>query len=345
MRKLSKTIFCGFLNFCSFSFFGTGHILKTKIFVVKITGIFLFKHKKHTFAKKIKMTILDGNHISALIKAELKAEVEKRLSFGKKRPHLAAVLVGNDGASETYVGHKVKSCEQAGFSSTLIRLSTETTEFQLIEEVKKLNNNPDIDGIIVQLPLPKHISEDIIIETILPEKDVDGFHPINAGRLLIGQDGFVPATPAGIIELIERYNIETSGKHCVVIGRSNIVGKPISVLMSRKGYPGDATVTLCHSRSTNLSSITQQADILIVALGIPNFVTIEMVKQDAVVIDVGITRTATTTTKSGYKLTGDVNYAEVSKKCSFITPVPGGVGPMTIAMLMKNTLKACNTKD
>lgn len=291
------------------------------------------------------MTIIDGNKISAQLKAELKEQVEQRLNAGKKRPHLAAVLVGNDGASETYIGHKVKACEFVGFKSTVVRLSSEISENQLIEEIKKLNTDEDIDGIIVQLPLPKHISEEKVIETISPQKDVDGFTAVSAGKLLIGQNGFVPATPAGIMELIERYHIPTAGKHCVVLGRSNIVGKPMAVLMSRKGYPGDATVTICHSKSENLSEITKSADILIVALGIPNYISADMVKVGAVVIDVGITRIKSDTSKTGWEIKGDVNFDEVSEKCSFITPVPGGVGPMTIVSLLKNTLEACSKKS
>ncbi len=291
------------------------------------------------------MTIIDGNKISAQLKAELKEQVEQRLNAGKKRPHLAAILVGNDGASETYIGHKVKACEFVGFKSTIVRLSSEISENQLIEEIQKLNTDKDIDGIIVQLPLPKHISEERVIETISPQKDVDGFTAVSAGKLLIGQKGFVSATPAGIVELIERYHIPTAGKHCVVLGRSNIVGKPMAVLMSRKGYPGDATVTICHSKSENLSEITKSADILIVALGIPNYVTADMVKVGAVVIDVGITRIKSDTSKTGWKIVGDVNFDEVSEKCSFITPVPGGVGPMTIVSLLKNTLEACSKKS
>jgi methylenetetrahydrofolate dehydrogenase (NADP+)/methenyltetrahydrofolate cyclohydrolase len=291
------------------------------------------------------MTIIDGNKISAQLKAELKEQVEQRLNAGKKRPHLAAILVGNDGASETYIGHKVKACEFVGFKSTVVRLSSEISENQLIEEIQKLNTDKDIDGIIVQLPLPKHISEERVIETISPQKDVDGFTAVSAGKLLIGQKGFVSATPAGIVELIERYHIPTAGKHCVVLGRSNIVGKPMAVLMSRKGYPGDATVTICHSKSENLSEITKSADILIVALGIPNYVTADMVKVGAVVIDVGITRIKSDTSKTGWEIKGDVNFEEVSEKCSFITPVPGGVGPMTIVSLLKNTLEACSKKS
>ena len=284
--------------------------------------------------------IIDGNLISNTIKQEITEEVNLMLSQGKKKPHLAAILVGSDGASETYVAHKVKSCEQVGFESSLFRFSENISEIELIEKIKEINLNKEIDGLIVQLPLPKHINENIITETIAPEKDVDGFHPLNVGRLTIGSDTFVSATPDGIIELLKRYNIETAGKHCVVLGRSNIVGKPISILMSKKDYPGDATVTLCHSRTVNLAEITRQADILIAAIGKKEFVTAEMVKEGAVVIDVGIHREKSETTKSGWKLKGDVKFDEVAIKCSYITPVPGGVGPMTIVSLMKNTLKS-----
>jgi len=284
--------------------------------------------------------IIDGNLISNTIKQEITEEVNLMLSQGKKKPHLAAILVGRDGASETYVAHKVKSCEQVGFESSLFRFSENISEIELIEKIKEINLNKEIDGLIVQLPLPKHINENIITETIAPEKDVDGFHPLNVGRLTIGSDTFVSATPDGIIELLKRYNIETAGKHCVVLGRSNIVGKPISILMSKKDYPGDATVTLCHSRTVNLAEITRQADILIAAIGKKEFVTAEMVKEGAVVIDVGIHREKSETTKSGWKLKGDVKFDEVAIKCSYITPVPGGVGPMTIVSLMKNTLKS-----
>ncbi|MEO6882649.1 MAG: tetrahydrofolate dehydrogenase/cyclohydrolase catalytic domain-containing protein [Bacteroidia bacterium] len=289
-------------------------------------------------------TIIDGKQASLQIQEELAKEVEKIKISGGKIPHLAAILVGNDGASETYVSGKVKACERAGFHSTLIRLPENTSEKELVEEVKKLNENKDIDGFIVQLPLPKHISEQKIIETILPEKDVDGFHPQSVGKMLLGMDTYLPATPYGIIQLMERYKIETSGKNCVIIGRSHIVGSPLSVLMSRNNYPGNATVTLCHSKTKDLKKITLEADIIIAALGKPEFLTADMVKQGAVVIDVGITRVVSDKTKSGYKLVGDVKYEEVAPKCSFITPVPGGVGPMTIASLLTNTLKAATQK-
>jgi len=285
-------------------------------------------------------TIIDGKLASLQIQEELAVEVEKIKKVGEKIPHLAAILVGNDGASETYVSGKVKACERAGFTSTLIRLP----ENELLSEIKKLNNNISIDGFIVQLPLPKHISEQKIIESIAPEKDVDGFHPQSLGKMLLGLDTFLPATPYGIIQLLERYKIETSGKNCVIIGRSHIVGSPMSVLMSRNAYPGNATVTLCHSKTKNLKEITLNADIIIAALGKPEFLTADMVKQNAVVIDVGVTRVQSDKTKSGYKLLGDVHYETVAPKCSFITPVPGGVGPMTIASLLINTLKAAKGK-
>lgn len=290
------------------------------------------------------MQLIDGKVISAEIKQEIAAEVEQIKKNKGKIPHLAAVLVGHDGGSETYVGHKVKACEQVGFISTLVRFEENVTEKVLLDKIDELNNNTDIDGFIVQLPLPKHISEQKIIEAINPKKDVDGFHPINLGRTVIGLPAFVSATPAGIMELISRYKIETSGKHCVVLGRSNIVGRPISILLSRKTSPGNATVTVCHSRTANLKEICSQADILIAALGSPEFVTKEMVKEEAVVIDVGTTRIKSDLTKSGWKLKGDVKFDEVAPKCSFITPVPGGVGPMTIVSLLKNTLLAAQNK-
>ncbi|MBO5974869.1 MAG: bifunctional methylenetetrahydrofolate dehydrogenase/methenyltetrahydrofolate cyclohydrolase FolD [Paludibacteraceae bacterium] len=286
------------------------------------------------------MELIDGKAISEAIKKEISEEVKKRIQEGKKVPHLAAILVGHDGGSETYVAHKVKSCEQVGFKSTLIRFEDNVSEEELLQTVEKLNNDEEIDGFIVQLPLPKHISEQKIIEAIDYRKDADGFHPINVGRSSIGLTSFVSATPAGILELLKRYNIETSGKNCVVIGRSNIVGKPVANLMMQKGYPGDATVTVCHSRTKNLAEVTRQADIIIAALGQPEFLTAEMVKEGAVVIDVGTTRVPSDKTKSGWKLTGDVKFDEVAPKCSYITPVPGGVGPMTIVSLLKNTLLA-----
>ena len=286
------------------------------------------------------MIIIDGNKISAEIKDEIALEVQQMKNRGEKTPHLAAVIVGHDGGSETYVGHKEKACKQVGFDSTVFRFEETITEKELLDLVAKLNNDPAIDGFIMQLPLPKHISEQKVIEAIDPKKDVDGFHPINLGRMVIGLPAYISATPAGILELIKRYNIETSGKNVVVIGRSNIVGKPISILLSQKATPGDATVTLTHSRTKNLKEVVLKADIIIAALGQPEFLTAEMVKEGAVVIDVGITRIKSESTKSGWKLIGDVKYDEVSKKASFITPVPGGVGPMTIVSLLQNTLKA-----
>ena len=286
------------------------------------------------------MELIDGKKIADDIKKEIAIEVEKMVAEGKKRPHLAAILVGHDGGSETYVAHKVKACEQCGFTSTLIRFEDDVTEEKLLETIEGLNNNADVDGFIVQLPLPKHISEQKIIEAIDYRKDVDGFHPINVGRMSIGLPCFLSATPAGIIELLRRYNIPTKGANCVVLGRSNIVGKPVATLMMQKGYPGDATVTVCHSATKNLKEICAQADIIIAALGSPGFVTEDMVKPGAVIIDVGTTRVPDTTRKSGFRLRGDVDFENVAEKCSYITPVPGGVGPMTIVSLMKNTLLA-----
>lgn len=286
------------------------------------------------------MELIDGKKVADTIKAEIAAEVEKMVSEGKKRPHLAAVLVGHDGGSETYVAHKVKACEQCGFKSTLIRYEVDVTEETLLETIGKLNNDADIDGFIVQLPLPKHISEQKIIEAIDYRKDVDGFHPINVGRMSIGLPCFLSATPAGIIELLRRYNVPTKGANCVVLGRSNIVGKPVASLMMQKATPGDATVTVCHSSTRNIKEICRNADIIIAALGSPEFVKEDMVKEGAVIIDVGTTRVPSTLTKSGWKLKGDVDFEHVAPKCSFITPVPGGVGPMTIVSLMRNTLLA-----
>lgn len=286
------------------------------------------------------MELIDGKKISKTLKEEIAAEVAEIVANGQKRPHLAAVLVGHDGGSETYVAAKVKACEECGFKSSLIRRESDITESELLEIVQSLNNDPDVDGFIVQLPLPNHIDEQKIIEAIDPKKDVDGFHPINVGRMSIGLPCFKSATPAGIMELIKRYGIETRGKNCVVLGRSNIVGKPVATLMMQKGYPGDATVTVCHSRSNDIKEICRNADIIIAALGIPGFVTEDMVKDGAVIIDVGTTRVPDATKKSGFRLSGDVDFQNVAPKCSFITPVPGGVGPMTIASLMKNTLLA-----
>ena len=286
------------------------------------------------------MELIDGKKISLEIKAEIAQEVNNIKTKGGKVPHLAAILVGHDGGSETYVANKVKSCDEVGFKSSLIRFEDDISQEILLEKVHELNNDKNVDGFIVQLPLPKHINEQAVIEAIDPSKDVDGFHPVNVGRTVIGLPSFVSATPFGIVELLKRYKIETSGKHCVVLGRSNIVGRPISILLSQKGTSGDATVTVLHSRSKNLAHICATADIIIAALGQPEFLKSNMVKEGAVVIDVGTTRVKSELTKSGFKLTGDVKFDEVSPKCSFITPVPGGVGPMTIVSLLKNTLLA-----
>jgi len=285
------------------------------------------------------MTLIDGKATAAAIKAEIADEVKNIVARGGKQPHLAAVLVGHDGGSETYVKNKVLACEACGFKSTLIRFEDNVSEQELLATVDELNHNGDVDGFIVQLPLPKHINEQKIIEAIDYRKDVDGFHPINVGRMAIGLPCFISATPLGILTLLRRYNIETSGKKCVILGRSNIVGKPMAQLMMQKQY-GDATVVVCHSHSKTLKQECREADIIIAAIGQPNFVTADMVKPGAVVIDVGTTRVPDPTRKSGYRLSGDVNFGEVSPKCSFITPVPGGVGPMTICSLMKNTLAA-----
>lgn len=286
------------------------------------------------------MELIDGKKIAAEVKQELADKVSELKKQGKKIPHLVAVLVGNDAASEAYVASKVKSCKEVGFKSTEMRYSADITEQQLLEVVHKLNDDPDVDGYIVQLPLPLHISEERILLAIDPDKDVDGFHPFNVGKMVTGLPAYLPATPAGIVELLTRYQIETKGKHCVVIGRSNIVGTPMAILMSRKGEHADCTVTICHSRTRNLEEITRQADILIVALGKPHFVKADMVKEGAVVVDVGIHRVPSANTKSGFRLIGDVDFEQVAPKCSYITPVPGGVGPMTIVSLLQNTLKA-----
>lgn len=286
------------------------------------------------------MELIDGKKVSSDIKKEIATEVAEMMTAGKKQPHLAAVLVGHDGGSETYVAAKVKACEECGFKSTLIRFEADVTEAELLDTVDKLNKDDDIDGFIVQLPLPKHISEQKVIEAIDYRKDVDGFHPINVGRMSIGLPCFVSATPAGIVELLRRYEIDTKGANCVVLGRSNIVGKPVASLMMQKGNPGNATVTVCHSATKNLKEICREADIIIAALGSPEFVKEDMVKEGAVIIDVGTTRVPSTVTKSGWKLKGDVDFEHVAPKCSYITPVPGGVGPMTIVSLMKNTLLA-----
>jgi methylenetetrahydrofolate dehydrogenase (NADP+)/methenyltetrahydrofolate cyclohydrolase len=286
------------------------------------------------------MNLIDGKIISAQVKQELKEEVDKIREAGGKTPHLAAVLIGDNGASETYVASKIKSCEQIGFKSTLVRRDSNATEAEVLEIIDQLNKDEDIDGFIVQLPLPDHIDVDKVIEAIEPKKDVDGFHPINIGRMAKGLPAYVSATPYGVLELLKRYNIETAGKHCVVVGRSQIVGLPMSILMQRNAYPGNCTVTLTHSRTENLKEITLQADIIVAALGRPEFITAEMVKEGAVVIDVGLTRVVDETKKSGFSLKGDVKFDEVAPKCSYITPVPGGVGLMTVAALMHNTLLA-----
>lgn len=286
------------------------------------------------------MILLDGKQTSAAIKSEIASEVERIKKRGERSPHLAAVLVGTNGASMTYVGAKVKACELVGFESTLIQLPEETTENELLDQIHQLNNNPEIDGFIVQLPLPEHIDEQQVLMAIDPNKDVDGFHPTNVGRMALDLPTFLPATPFGIMELLERYEVSTSGKHVLVIGRSHIVGRPMSILMSQKRTAGNATVTVAHSRTENLQKLTLEADIIVAALGWPEFLTAEMVKEGAVIIDVGITRVPDSSRPRGYRIAGDVHFESVSKKASFITPVPGGVGPMTIAMLLKNTLLA-----
>ncbi|EDP97908.1 tetrahydrofolate dehydrogenase/cyclohydrolase catalytic domain-containing protein [Kordia algicida OT-1] len=286
------------------------------------------------------MILLDGKKVSNDIKDEIAQEVQKMKDRGEKVPHLAAVLVGDDGASLTYVGSKVRACERVGFESTLVRMSNTTSELELLKKIHELNDNDDIDGFIIQLPLPPQINTQKVLMAVHPDKDVDGFHPENFGKMALDMSTFIPATPFGILELLERYDVETKGKHTVVIGRSHIVGRPMSILMGRRGFPGNSTVTLTHSHTKNITQITCQADIIITALGQPNFLKAEMVKDDAVVIDVGITRVPDETRKRGYRITGDVDFENVSKKTSHITPVPGGVGPMTIAMLLKNTLLA-----
>jgi methylenetetrahydrofolate dehydrogenase (NADP+)/methenyltetrahydrofolate cyclohydrolase len=291
------------------------------------------------------MKILDGQFVSQATKDELKIKVAQLVAEGKKVPHLAAVLVGTNGASETYVGSKVRTCEEIGFRSTLIRLEDTISEFKLLETIEQLNDDMDIDGILVQLPLPKHISDEKVINAIDPSKDVDGFHPVSVGKMVQSLPTFIPATPHGIMLMLEHYKIDTKGMHAVVIGRSNIVGRPMSVLLSANTNPGNCTVTICHSHTRNLKELCLQADIIVAALGRPEFVTADMVKEGAIVIDVGITRVADATKKRGYALKGDVQFDTVSPKCSWITPVPGGVGPMTIAALMKNTYKACIDKN
>lgn len=288
------------------------------------------------------MVLLDGKKVSNEIKAEIKEEVAAMKERGEKVPHLAAVLVGNDGASLTYVGSKVRSCKRIGFESTLIHLPEETSEKELLDQVHQLNANPDIDGYIVQLPLPKHIDEQKVLMAVDPDKDADGFHPTNFGKMALDMPSFIPATPSGIMELLRRYEVALEGKHVVVIGRSHIVGRPVSILMSQKEKPGNATVTLTHSRTRNLPAITRQADVIVSALGVPGFLKGDMVKDGVIVIDVGITRVPDASRERGYYITGDVDFESVSPKASYITPVPGGVGPMTIAMLLKNTLLARN---
>ena len=288
------------------------------------------------------MKIIDGKMISNLIKEEIKLEVEKIIKKGDRPPHLAAILVGNDGASLTYVGSKVRSCKQVGFDSTLVKLPAEISQKNLLNKIHELNNDDKIDGFIVQLPLPNHIDEEKVLMTVNPNKDVDGFHPSNFGKMALNMESFIPATPYGIIELLKRYEINTSGKNTVVIGRSNIVGRPISILLSRKGNPGDSTVTLVHSRTKNLESFTKNADIIVSALGVPDFLKSEMVKKGVIIIDVGITRVKDDSNSKGYVIKGDVDFESVKEKASFMTPVPGGVGPMTIAMLLKNTLFSKN---
>ena len=290
------------------------------------------------------MILLDGKKTSEEIKNELAIEVEKLKKEGKKVPHLAAIIVGNNGASITYVNAKVKACEKVGFGSSLIQLPEETTQADLLRKIKELNNDDEVDGFIVQLPLPDHIDEEIVLNAVSPLKDVDGFHPANFGKVALGLRSVIPATPNGILELLERYNVETSGKHCVVVGRSHIVGLPMSILMGQNRYPGNCTVTLTHSKTKNLAEITKTADILIVALGRPEFITGDMVKEGVTVVDVGITRVPDASKKSGFRLLGDVHFESVAPKSEFITPVPGGVGPMTIASLMQNTLKALELK-
>jgi len=291
------------------------------------------------------MQILDGKKVSQAVKDQLKIDVAQLFTEGKKVPHLAAILVGNDGASETYVASKVKSCGEVGFKSTLIRFEADISEHLLLEKIQELNHDPDVDGILVQLPLPKHISDEHVINTIDPDKDVDGFHPANIGKMVQGLPTFIPATPHGIMLMLEHYKINTAGMHAVVIGRSNIVGRPMSILLSENKNPGNCTVTLCHSKTKNIAELCRNADIIVAALGRPGFVTEDWVKEGAIVIDVGITRVADATKKSGFRLRGDVDYESVAPKCSWITPVPGGVGPMTIAALLNNTYRSCMMKN
>lgn len=291
------------------------------------------------------MQILDGKKASQAIRDELKLDTAQLGVEGKKLPHLVAILVGNNGASETYVAAKVKACEEVGFKSTLIRFEETIAEMKLLGQIRDLNNDPDVDGILVQLPLPKHISDEMVINAVDPEKDVDGFHPVNVGKMVQGLPSFISATPYGIILLMKYYKIETKGKHAVILGRSNIVGRPVSILLSNNSNTGNCTVTICHSQTKNIKELCLQADIIVAALGRPGFVTADMVKEGAVIIDVGITRVPDATKKTGFKLKGDVEFESVSPKCSWITPVPGGVGPMTIAALLKNTFQACKIKN
>jgi methylenetetrahydrofolate dehydrogenase (NADP+)/methenyltetrahydrofolate cyclohydrolase len=291
------------------------------------------------------MEILDGKKVSQAVKDQLKIKVAQLFAEGKKVPHLAAILVGNDGASETYVASKVKSCEEVGFKSTLIRFEADISENKLLEKIIDLNEDPDVDGILVQLPLPKHISDESVINTVDPDKDVDGFHPASVGKMVQGLPTFIPATPHGVMLMLEHYKINTAGMHAIVIGRSNIVGRPMSILLSENKNPGNCTVTICHSKTKNMAEICRTADIIVAALGRPGFVTADMVKEGAIVIDVGITRVEDATKKSGFRLRGDVDFENVSPKCSWITPVPGGVGPMTIAALLNNTYRSCKMKN
>jgi methylenetetrahydrofolate dehydrogenase (NADP+)/methenyltetrahydrofolate cyclohydrolase len=291
------------------------------------------------------MQILDGKKAAQAIRDQLKLDTAQLAVEGKKLPHLVAILVGNDGASETYVAAKVKACQEVGFKSTLIRFEETTSESRLLEQIRELNNNPDIDGILVQLPLPKQVSEQMVIDTIDPDKDVDGFHAENIGKMVQGLPAFIPATPYGILLLLQHYKVETNGKHAVIIGRSNIVGRPISILLSNNSDPGNCTVTVCHSKTKNIKELCLQGDIIVAALGRPEFIGADMVKDGAVVIDVGITREADATRKSGFKLKGDVHFETVAPKSAWITPVPGGVGPMTIAALLKNTFRSCAMKN
>ena len=291
------------------------------------------------------MQILDGKKAAQAIKDELKIDTAQLSVEGKKIPHLAAILIGNNGASETYVAAKVKACEEVGFRSTLVNFEDSISEIKLLDKIQELNNDPDVDGILVQLPLPKQVSDEQVINAIDPDKDVDGFHPVNIGKMVQGLPTFISATPHGIMLLLEYYKIETKGKHAVVIGRSNIVGRPMSILLSSNTNPGNCTVTICHSKTKNMKELCLQADIIVAALGKPEFITADMVREGVIIIDVGITRVADITKKSGFKLKGDVQYETVSPKCSWITPVPGGVGPMTIAALLKNTFRSCKMKN